>query len=99
MIGMVLSLTAVWISPLLPLGISTSIYALHFIKAFAVSRSVASINCKASAGTPALARESRRDLVMAILERMASLPPFNMTLLPALKQRAKASAVTLGRDS
>ena len=50
-------------------------------------------------GRPAFSPESWRAAAMARFEWMASLPPRRMVALPVLKQRAAASAVTLGRLS
>ena len=38
-------------------------------------------------------------LTMALLELIASLPPFKITVLPDLKQSENASSVTFGLDS
>ena len=79
--------------------IRTSIYCRMVMSSLVAALSVVATSCTASGVIPHASRESRRTCVIAMLELMASLPPFKITALPALKQSAKASAVTLGRDS
>ena len=86
-------------SPPPPLGMSTSKYAFNRIRAVAVSLEVSSTSATQSSGSPAPASASRMTLVTALLDSKASLPPRRMTALPAFKQRAAASEVTLGRAS
>ena len=52
-----------------------------------------------SAGSPASSTAWRIASATAVFEWMASFPPRKMTALPAFKQSAAASAVTLGRAS
>ena len=63
------------------------------------ARSVVSITCTASTGSPARFRPAAMQRAIARLERMASDPPRRIVALPALRHRPAASAVTLGRDS
>ena len=97
--GTVLFSTTERISPAPPLGISTSTQRFKRISSFVVSLLVSSISCRASSGSPALVRPVRSHFAIALLDSMASLPPFKITAFPDLKQRPKASAVTLGRAS
>ena len=63
------------------------------------ARSVLSISCMQSSEIFVEARASRITFTIALLELMASLPPFNITAFPALKHSENASRVTLGLDS
>ena len=53
----------------------------------------------ASAGSPALATAARQSSAMASHEAAAAEPPLRTQALPERRQRASASAVTLGRAS
>ena len=64
-----------------------------------VSRSVDSMSPTADSLTPTVFSASFIYLTIAILELIASEPPFNITELPALNVSANASAVTFGLDS
>ena len=65
----------------------------------AVARSVSSMRQTQFSSSPASASAARITLAMAVLERMASLPPRSMQALPLFKHSAAASEVTLGRAS
>ena len=64
-----------------------------------IATSVVGTSYTASRGSPALASPSEMLAASALLLRNASLPPRRMTALPARRQSAAASEVTLGRDS
>ena len=91
--------TTALIRPLPPRGISTSTYSFIFMNSPAVSLEVSEISWIASFVIPFSSRVLRMQSTIAVLEWMASLPPFKITTLPVLKQRAKASAVTFGLAS
>ena len=99
MTGIVAWFTTALISPAPPLGISTSTYSFIFIKAAAVSLDVSSIKAITCSGSPSFTSALRIVSTIAILEWIASLPPFKITTFPVLKQRANASAVTFGLAS
>ena len=83
----------------LPRGISTSTYSRSCIKRVVVSRSVVSISWIAFSQTPQSFSAFCNTDTIAMLEWIASLPPFKIAAFPVLKHRPNASAVTFGRDS
>ncbi len=87
------------ISPRPPRGISTSRVPRIRIMASAEARDVSVTSWTQSSGRPAVFSAARRTSATAALERTASLPPRSSTALPAFRQMAAASAVTLGRAS
>ena len=65
----------------------------------AASREVSSTSTRPSSGRPALASAARSSAAMAMFDSMAPDEPRRKAALPALRQRPKASLVTLGRFS
>ena len=99
MTGTVAFFTTNCISPLPPRGIITSTYSFIVSSSFTHSLSVDSISCKAFSSMPFALSASLITFAMAMLELIASLPPFNMTAFPVLKHSPKVSKVTFGLDS
>ena len=69
------------------------------MKAIAVSCEVSSTRATASSGSPALTAARRSSATMARLDSRAEDEPRRKAALPALRHRAAASLVTLGRFS
>ena len=87
------------ISDLPPRGTMTSTHCGDAISAPTAARSVVSIACTASSGSPVLRSPSRTSAASAWLLWNASEPPRRIVALPDLMHSAAASIVTFGRDS
>ncbi len=82
-----------------PRGTITSTYSVMVISRPTAARSVVSITCTASDGSPAADRPSATSAASAVLDSIASEPPRRMVALPDFRHSAAASMVTFGRDS
>ena len=99
MTGTVACSTQARMSPAPPRGMSRSTRPLACISSVDEARVVSSTSTTLSPGSPACSRPACRAETMAAADWWASLPQRSTQADPALRARAAASEVTLGRLS